>query len=130
MDEVLRLAVSALIAVSLIGAFAALGRVRSPHRTSPSLELVTRLGLPPGQPAVIYLDYAHEPGRGGTISGSTPTTGAHVIVHRLRAEAEPELMRQLNIATLPATVVIGRDHAIRSVHAGVAEVDRVSEHLG
>lgn len=119
----LQLGASALITVGLLGSFAVVGRIRARRRRSASVELVERLGVPPGQPAIVYLGASGDPG-----SQSRPAQ-SHVIVHRLPAESEGGLLRELNIASLPATIVIGRDHAIRAVHEGVADAEQLVDQL-
>jgi hypothetical protein len=124
MEELVRTAASVTLAAALIGICAMIGRLRSTRPVSPSLALVARLGVPPGQPAVIYVGAG---AASATLSAGS-AGGGHVIVHRLPV-VEPELVRALDIPSLPATIVIGRDHSVRAIHDGVTEVDRISELL-
>lgn len=127
MQELVAFAASAAIAVVIFGLCGFIGRARARSRNSPALRLVEQLGVPPGQPAVIYL--RHE----GRLSDNAPSVARtghrRVITHHLRAEANPELVRQLRIASLPATIVIGRDHASTVVHQGETPVDVIAEQL-
>jgi hypothetical protein len=67
---------------------------------------------------------------GGHAPPIEPVTATRrVVVHRLRADRDPELVRSLNIATLPSTIVIGPDHAVRRISPGMTDPEAIEDQL-
>jgi len=129
MQELAAFAASAGIAVALLGLCGFVGRAHARSRNSPALQLVEQLGVPPGQPAVIYLRREGRPPGSNDTSSVTRPGNRRVITHHLRADSNQELVRQLKIASLPATIIIGRDHASTVVYQGETPVDVIAEQL-
>lgn len=134
-DEFLRLVAAAVIALAVILAVLAARRlyrwVLDRHSGSTVIDLATRYGLVHGQATVLYF-FAE---RCGTcVQMQEPalerlTATRPVVVRKLHAPSEADILNRFNIATVPSTIVVGPDLNVRRVNVGYVDEQTIQQQL-
>ncbi len=135
MEEIIRLALAAVLGGGIIGAAcvgkALFWRKLDGHREAAVDDLASQYDLPAGEPGILYFSgdrcvqcvALQEPAL-ARLAKVKP-----VNVRKLVAVTEPELTRRFNILTVPSTVVIGADHRVRGVNVGFADEKTLLQQL-
>lgn len=129
MEPLLRLAVViaflAFVVVAVIAVRWAYRRRLAAHAGRPARDLVERLGLPSGRPAVLFLTtprcfdcYERQAPALAQLAERTA-----IEVREISAPSAPDLTKRFGIITVPSTVVIGADQLVRAVNVGFADSD-------
>lgn len=135
MDELMRLAVAAVIGGAIVAVACAARalylRRLAGHRTAPAIDLLARYDLPAGEPGILYFSGERCV---QCVALQEPALRrlelAHAVnIRKLDAVGEREITRRFNILTVPATVVIGPDQRIRSVNVGFTDEKTLLQQL-
>ncbi len=134
-EEIVRLGLAALVALGILAA-GYLGRrlyarIINRHTGLTAADLADRYELKRGQTTVLYLAgdrcaqciQLQEP----ALNRLAEQRG--IVVRKLDAPSEPELLGRFNIATVPSTIVVGPDLSVRRVNVGFADAETLEEQI-
>lgn len=129
-----RLLILTAVAVAVVAGWAALGLLQRRRLRALAVQRPFAGIVPPGRPAVIAFTL---PGCGECRARQAPALGrlggqlgAAVQIVTLSAEAHAALVARLGILTVPTTVVLDADGAVRSLNQGFADEGRLLQQLG